>query len=85
MPVYEYRCADCQKKFDVFTPQRMSLENVVCRHCHGANVTKLVSVFASVGGEGESDFSDYSASPESGAGGGGCCGGGCGGGCGCGN
>ena len=79
MPVYEYRCADCSKKFDVFTPQRMALEGVACRHCHGTNVTKMVSVFASVGAEASDSFAE---APQASSGGG-CCGGSCG--CGCAN
>jgi putative FmdB family regulatory protein len=77
MPVYEYLCGDCQKKFELFVPQRMNTEGVVCRQCHGANVRKLVSTFASVGAEGEASFG---AAEMSGSGGG-CCGGACG--CGC--
>lgn len=76
MPVYEYRCGDCNKKFDLFTPQRMSTEGVICRTCHGSNVRKLVSTFASVGGGTGAEFSDGAAEPM--GGGGGCCGGGCG-------
>ena len=75
MPVYEYQCVDCNKKFDLFVPQRMNTEGVVCRQCHGANVKKLISTFARIGGGSDESFS----APE--MSGGGCCGGGCG--CGC--
>jgi len=78
LPVYEYRCGDCDKKFELFTPQRMSTEGVVCRTCHSGNVRKLVSTFARVGG-GDSEMSAGDAEPMST--GGGCCGGSCG--CGC--
>lgn len=76
MPIYEYRCGDCNKKFEVFTPQRMSMDGVVCNKCHSANVRRLISTFASIGGEAEEAFAE-SAEPASG----GCCGGACG--CGC--
>jgi putative FmdB family regulatory protein len=76
MPVYEYRCDDCGKKFDIFTQQRMTIEGAACRHCHSTKTRKLISVFASVGGDEEADFSSAGE-----ASGGGCCGGGCG--CGC--
>lgn len=77
MPVYEYRCGDCNSTFDLFTPVRMSTEGVVCRRCHSANVRKLISVFASVGTAGEGSFSDDGFA-DAGTGGGGCCGGSCG-------
>jgi putative FmdB family regulatory protein len=79
MPVYEYLCGDCNQKFELFVPQRMSVDGVVCKECHSPKVRKLVSSFASVGAAGgaETDVS-YSASESTG---GGCCGGACG--CGC--
>ena len=80
MPVYEYRCGDCDKKFEIFAPQRMNTEGVICNSCHGSNVRKLVSVFASSGGDSDASFSDAAPAPATG---GGCCGGGCG--CGCGH
>jgi putative FmdB family regulatory protein len=78
MPIYEYRCGDCDKKFEVFTPQRMSMDGVVCTSCHSVNVRRLISTFASVGAESEASFSEGADSV-----GGGCCGGSCG--CGCGH
>ena len=76
MPIYEFHCADCDKKFELFTPTRMSTDGVVCRTCHGANVRRLVSTFASVGGGAEeSSFASESSTASSG---GGCCGGSCG-------
>lgn len=77
MPIYEYRCGDCDKKFEVFTPMRMNMDGVVCTGCHSANVHRLISTFASVGGDAEASFD----SGEETASGGGC---GCGGSCGCG-
>ena len=75
MPVYEYRCDDCGKKFDLFAPQRMSLEGVACRHCQSTRTHKLVSVFARVGADEESSW-DAGESESAG----GC---GCGGNCSC--
>ena len=82
MPIYEYQCGDCNQKFELFVPQRMSTEGVICRQCHGTSIRKLVSSFASVGaGDGGGDFSDFGASAEAPSMGGGC---GCGGNCACG-
>jgi putative FmdB family regulatory protein len=77
MPVYEYKCGDCNQKFELFVPQRMNTDGVVCRNCHGTSVQKLVSSFASVGTE---TSESYASAP---AASGGCCGGA--GGCACGH
>jgi putative FmdB family regulatory protein len=44
MPIYEYRCEDCQKKFEKFVryPDR---ETVECPACGKANLTQLISAF----------------------------------------
>lgn len=83
MPLYEYYCSDCRGKFEVLTSYEASQAGTVCTTCHGANVRKLLSVFARparVGGDG--DFGEFSdAGDDFGDGGGGCaCGGGS---CGC--
>jgi putative FmdB family regulatory protein len=70
MPLYEYRCTDCQNAFERYV--RSFGEAVTCDACESANVEKRLSTFA------------MASSPKGGVGpamgGGGCCGGG---GCGC--
>ena len=74
MPVYEYRCADCASIFEKLVPMSAGGDQTAndgrtpCPEC-GGRADKLLSVFASLGG-------------ERGPSGGGCCGGG-GGGCAC--
>jgi putative FmdB family regulatory protein len=81
MPIYEYLCGDCNQQFELFVPQRMSADGVVCKECHSPKVRKLVSSFASVGAAAGADAdTSFSASESTG---GGCCGGACG--CGCGH
>ncbi len=42
MPIYEYRCPDCEKVFEVM--QKFSDEPVKeCRYCDGKKVEKLIS------------------------------------------
>jgi putative FmdB family regulatory protein len=77
MPVYEYKCTDCSRRFELFVQQRAMSDSVVCRHCHSPKIKKLVSTFASVGG-GDESSSDSNTS----SGCGGCSGGSCGS-CGC--
>jgi len=43
MPIYEFRCSDCGKKTQVLTLSVKSAVEAKCRHCGGANLTKLVS------------------------------------------
>jgi putative FmdB family regulatory protein len=70
MPLYEYRCSDCETSFEKLV--RSWTEEVSCPSCASALVEKQLSTFAFAGTEG-----------SSGPRGGGC---GCGrGGCGCGH
>lgn len=48
MPLYEYRCQDCQHGFELLVRESTTLE---CPACHGARLEKQLSVFA-VGAEG---------------------------------
>ena len=45
MPIYEYRCADCQKKVSVFfrSFSAVDQEQARCPICHGTHLTRLVS------------------------------------------
>jgi putative FmdB family regulatory protein len=74
MPIYEYHCDDCDNSFEALVrPGRP--EDAACPQCHGAHLSREMSVFSSsaAGGYGAS-ASDFTPS----RGGGGCCGGGCG-------
>jgi putative FmdB family regulatory protein len=43
MPTYQYRCADCQKRFDIFmTYAEYGTKPVECPHCHSANVIRRI-------------------------------------------
>lgn len=69
MPIYEYRCAECEKPFEMLV--RAFREEVQCPRCGSPRVERLLSTFAM------SRPSGMAAAPS----GGGC---GCGrGGCGC--
>lgn len=50
MPIFEYKCNDCSRKFDVLHKSSTNLEEVVCPDCQSKNSKKLLSSFsASVG------------------------------------
>ena len=76
MPIYEYKCTECDHKFEILHRSVSKIEDVNCPKCKSVKIKKLISTFsASVpGGFSSKDYSSYSApSCETG---GGCCGGG---------
>jgi putative FmdB family regulatory protein len=86
VPLYEYYCSDCRSKFELLMSYEASgADDIVCAHCHGGHVRKLLSVFARpravAVGDSFSDYGEYDdAGADSDIGGGCACGGG---GCGC--
>ena len=69
MPIYEYRCADCDRHFERYVTTTVGAAS--CPSCGSASVKRMLSLFSmkSEGGPVASSMP---------AGGGGCCGGGCG-------
>lgn len=47
MPIFEYRCNDCGKKFEIFFKSMRESENVKCPECNSENIGKLFSSFNS--------------------------------------
>lgn len=45
MPIFEFRCQDCQAKFQTLIGMVEGATAVECPHCHGTNATKLISRF----------------------------------------
>jgi putative FmdB family regulatory protein len=46
MPIYEYECAQCQRRTSVLTMRIGEAVEVVCRHCGGGDMRRLMSRFA---------------------------------------
>lgn len=46
MPIFEYRCSDCEERFEAFVTTQRAAE---CPACHGANLEKLLSSPGMVG------------------------------------
>jgi putative FmdB family regulatory protein len=71
MPVFDYRCLDCHKTYDVFHKGHEVAEDVFCPSCGSKHSKKLMSVpVISM----NSGFSETNSVCETG----GCCGGACG-------
>ena len=59
MPIYEYRCTDCQRKVSVLTLRVSEKVDPVCDRCGSRKLTRLMSRFALVRSE-ESRLDDLS-------------------------
>ncbi len=46
MPLYEYRCGDCQQITSVLVRTPTTDVQPTCEHCQSANVAKLISKFS---------------------------------------
>lgn len=46
MPIYEYRCKDCETVFETFVSSSTDADKVVCKKCQSKNVVKQISTFA---------------------------------------
>ncbi|PYM98764.1 MAG: hypothetical protein DME07_21810 [Candidatus Rokuibacteriota bacterium] len=67
MPIYEYRCKECEKDFEKYVPGATT--TVACPTCASEQVMRKLSVF------GLKTAGSYQ--PSAMSSGGGCCGGGC--------
>jgi len=47
MPIYEYRCKDCDTVFETFVSSISDADKVICKKCESKNVAKQISTFAS--------------------------------------
>jgi putative FmdB family regulatory protein len=70
MPIFEYRCADCEREFEAFVTADRSAE---CPSCRGGNLVKQLSSPGMVGvSAGAKPAASVPASGGCGAGGAGC-------------
>jgi len=45
MPIYEYRCNECNREFSELFLNAEELNKIRCKYCHSRNLTKLLSSF----------------------------------------
>jgi len=46
MPIYEYRCNQCEKEFHQLILTRRETTRVRCKFCQSRNLTRLLSAFS---------------------------------------
>ncbi len=76
MPIYDYKCSDCGKTYDVFHKVREIKEDVVCPTCNSTTHVRLISApsFSMNGSSGNGYSSEAAPSCADGS----CCAGACG-------
>jgi putative FmdB family regulatory protein len=62
MPIYEYRCEECDEDFEVFVRSPSQRASPICPKCGSHRVRKAMSLFG-VGGATSSRTSEASCSP----------------------
>ena len=65
MPIFEYRCSDCDTKFEVLHKSHEKEEDIICPKCKSNKSKKLMSSFAA-SMDGSSGFSGSRYSDDSG-------------------
>lgn len=45
MPLYEYRCVDCQEQFEALRPMKDADESIGCPACDGLKTKRTLAVF----------------------------------------
>ncbi len=52
MPLYEYKCSDCETKFDALRDMSEADAPIACPHCGSEETQRAVSLFSAIGSEG---------------------------------
>ncbi len=77
MPVYEYQCLECDKRFEALRPMSQIDAPIACPRCQAENARRAISVFAAISREAGGGSRMVASSAPSGGGCGGCSGGNC--------
>jgi len=63
MPIYEYRCAECGERFELFVRSSSKQTVPACPKCGSPKVEKAISLFGVGGADGGSRASAASCGP----------------------
>ena len=69
MPLYEFKCRKCDQQFEERLTSYNDIPDVVCPDCGSESVEKLLSLFATSGGQSANSGPSYSSSGCGGGGG----------------
>ena len=61
MPIYEYRCQDCDSQFEKFLRSMFSQETITCPDCGGQHVAKALSLIGATSSSGSGGASSAAA------------------------
>ena len=77
MPVYEYQCQACDKRFESLRPMSQLDAPIACPRCNAPNARRAISVFAAISRETGGESRMLASSTPSSGGCAGCSGGHC--------
>ena len=77
MALYEYKCSDCEERFELMRSMSAADEPTECPECGGTDSRRLISNFASVTPGASALSTNPVMDARMASGGGGCCGGSC--------
>ncbi len=77
MPIYEYLCSGCGKRFSLLQSIHVGTGETDCPECKSFDVRKIPSTFSSAAGDSFGSGEVAASSATSSQGSGSCCGGGC--------
>jgi putative FmdB family regulatory protein len=63
MPLYEYRCAECGKRFEILQRLGQGADGLTCPTCGASQLEKQYSTFASAGGTTQDNSSGGGCNP----------------------
>lgn len=49
MPIYEFQCQECQKKFETLLASSAKVNEVSCPECQSKNIKKVISATSNYG------------------------------------
>lgn len=52
MPVYEYYCAECDRRFEALRAMSQANTPIACPRCAAPNARKVISTFAAISRDG---------------------------------
>lgn len=55
MPMYSYKCENCETKYDIFYKVRENTEEIICPNCNSRAYKKLMTA-ASISGVSKTSF-----------------------------